>query len=115
MREVHRAQDPHHRPVVPWQFADLPALGLTAEECAAAVQWVAPDRRTAAGPDAIAKLLQDSRWSGGCSAGRSPGRPVRALAWPVYRWVARNRHRMPGGTAACALPARGRPENGTAA
>ena len=38
-------------------------------------------------------------------AGRVLGlRPVTALAWPVYRWVARNRHRMPGGTAACALP-----------
>ena len=26
------------------------------------------------------------------------------LARPLYRWVARNRDRMPGGTAACALP-----------
>jgi predicted DCC family thiol-disulfide oxidoreductase YuxK len=99
--------------VVPWQFADLPALGLTAEECAAAVQWVASDRSTAAGPDAIAKLLQDSRLVWRLLGRALAWRPVRALAWPAYRWVARNRHRMPGGTAACALPARGRPENGT--
>ena len=26
---------------------------------------------------------------------------LRALARPVYRWVAQNRHRLPGGTAAC--------------
>jgi predicted DCC family thiol-disulfide oxidoreductase YuxK len=29
--------------------------------------------------------------------------PVSALAWPIYRWIARNRHRLPGGTAACSL------------
>jgi hypothetical protein len=27
-------------------------------------------------------------------------------AWAVYRCVSRNRHRMPGSTAACALPPR---------
>lgn len=32
----------------------------------------------------------------------APG--VRSLAGVVYRWVARNRHRMPGGTAECVLP-----------
>jgi predicted DCC family thiol-disulfide oxidoreductase YuxK len=94
--------------VVPWQFADLDALGLTVEQCEQAVRWVAPDGRTAAGPDAIAELLRDSRqaWR---LVGRVLGwRPVRALAWPAYRWVARNRHRMPGGTAACALPSASR-------
>ncbi|HEU4423111.1 MAG TPA: DCC1-like thiol-disulfide oxidoreductase family protein [Pilimelia sp.] len=97
--------------VVPWQFADLDALGLTAAECEAAVQWVDPDRPgAAAGPDAIAALLLSSGmlW-------RLAGRvlrlaPVRAVAWPAYRWVARNRHRMPGGTAACALPQAARDE-----
>ena len=29
---------------------------------------------------------------------------VNALAGVVYRWVARNRHRFPGGTPACAMP-----------
>jgi predicted DCC family thiol-disulfide oxidoreductase YuxK len=97
--------------VTPWQFADLAALGLTAEQCERAVQWVdgaalgsAPAAGAKAGPEAIARLLRSSR-----SYWRVVGRvldlpPVRALAWPVYRWVARNRHRMPGGTAACELP-----------
>ncbi|WDZ86664.1 thiol-disulfide oxidoreductase DCC family protein [Micromonospora cathayae] len=90
--------------VVPWQFADLDALGLTVAECEEAVQWVGADGSRAAGPDAIARLLGTSNagWRAGGGLLRLP--PVRVAAWPVYRWVARNRHRLPGGTAACALP-----------
>jgi predicted DCC family thiol-disulfide oxidoreductase YuxK len=89
--------------VLPWQFADLDALGLTADECTEAVQWVHGDRHLA-GPDAIAALLHDSGrgWRPlGWLLGR---RAVRPLAWRAYRWVARHRHQMPGGTAACAVP-----------
>lgn len=90
--------------VVPWQFADLPALGLTAEECEEAVQWIGADGVRVAGPDAIGYLLGSSG-PGWRLAGRVLRiRPVRAAAWPAYRWVARNRHRLPGGTAACSLP-----------
>ncbi|MFE9959385.1 thiol-disulfide oxidoreductase DCC family protein [Micromonospora sp. NPDC005299] len=94
--------------VLPWQFADLDALGLTAAECEEAVQWVGADGVRAAGPDAIARLLGDSNplWRTAGAGLRFP--PVRAAAWPAYRWVARNRHRLPGGTAACAVPSAGR-------
>ncbi|MFI5803609.1 thiol-disulfide oxidoreductase DCC family protein [Streptomyces sp. NPDC051561] len=34
--------------------------------------------------------------------------PVNWTAHRVYRWVAANRHRMPGSTAACAIPRRPR-------
>ncbi|WP_433531180.1 thiol-disulfide oxidoreductase DCC family protein [Micromonospora sp. CA-263727] len=98
--------------VVPWQFADLDRLGLTEAECEEAVQWVGLDGSRAAGPDAVAALLISSSGVGWRLAGVGLRlAPVRALAWPVYRWVARNRHRLPGGTAACALPreARERP------
>ncbi|MER5455548.1 DUF393 domain-containing protein [Micromonospora sp. NPDC002389] len=90
--------------VLPWQFADLDRLGLTEAECEEAVQWVGADGHRAAGPDAIAALLAGSGrlWRVAGAGLRFP--PVRAAAWPVYRWVARNRHRMPGGTAACSLP-----------
>ncbi|MFQ6198176.1 thiol-disulfide oxidoreductase DCC family protein [Streptomyces sp. NPDC000405] len=38
-------------------------------------------------------------------AGRAVRLPViRAGARIIYRWVARNRHRMPSGTAACVVP-----------
>jgi len=95
--------------VRPWQSADLAALGLTVGDAEQAVQWVERGRPPLAGPAAIARLLRSGTgWSGRLvwrPAGILLGlRPLAALAWPVYRWVARNRHRMPGGSAACALP-----------
>jgi len=91
-------------PVQPWQFVDIDAFGLTAHECDTAVQLVDGTRRVA-GPAAIAALLRTSH-PGWRLVGRILGtRIATALTWPFYRWVARNRDRMPGGTAACALPA----------
>lgn len=100
---------PTEAAIVPWQFTDLRSLGLTEAQCEEAVQWVAPGAAPVAGPDAIAALLRSSRSGWRLVGGVLRWIPVRALAWPVYRWVARNRHRMPGGTAACALPQASRP------
>jgi predicted DCC family thiol-disulfide oxidoreductase YuxK len=93
--------------VTPWQFADLGALGVSQDDAEASVQWIDPRTDgpvSAAGPAAIARLLVDagSYW-------RTLGwlldlRPVRGVAGPAYRLIARNRHRLPGGTAACQLP-----------
>ena len=90
--------------VTPWQFADLGALGVTQADAEANVLWSTEGESVAAGPVAVARLLVDA---GGWW--RPLGRaldlpPVRAAAWPVYRLVARNRHRLPGGTPACSLP-----------
>jgi predicted DCC family thiol-disulfide oxidoreductase YuxK len=91
-------------PVQPWQFVDIGAYGVSAAECDAAVQWIDGSRH-AAGPAAIAALLRTSHM-GWRAVGRALGtRPGLAVTWPVYRWVARNRDRMPGGTATCAVPA----------
>ena len=95
---------PTRAAIVPWQSADLTALGLTRAQVEEAVQWVDGDGTVASGPDAVALLLRD--------AGRLwevPGRalqagPVRLAAWPAYRWIAGHRHLLPGGTAACVLP-----------
>jgi predicted DCC family thiol-disulfide oxidoreductase YuxK len=93
--------------VTPWQFADLEALGVTQDDAEASVQWIDPGagrRLNAAGPAAIARLLVDagSYWRPlGWLLDR---RPVRWIAGPAYRLIARNRHRLPGGTAACRLP-----------
>jgi predicted DCC family thiol-disulfide oxidoreductase YuxK len=96
--------------LTPWQFADLATLGVTEEAAGDAVQWIEPGRPVLAGPAAMARLLRTSRVAAWRPAGALLGlRPVIALVWPVYRWVARNRHRLPGGTAACALPPAGRP------
>ncbi|GAA3517031.1 thiol-disulfide oxidoreductase DCC family protein [Actinocatenispora rupis] len=93
--------------VLPWQYADLAALGVTQEQAEAAVQWIGAGH--AAGPDAIARVLRDagSYWRPLGAVLGAP--PVRWLAWPVYRWIARHRDRMPGGTPACALPQAERP------
>jgi predicted DCC family thiol-disulfide oxidoreductase YuxK len=89
--------------VEPWQRLDLEALGLTPTECDAAVRWVGADGIRDAGHVAIAHALRASRWW---------VRPVGValvlpgiswLAARVYRWVAANRHRLPGGTPACSL------------
>jgi predicted DCC family thiol-disulfide oxidoreductase YuxK len=97
---LRRIPTPAH--VTPWQHVDIAALGLTEDECDTAVQWVG--RVHTSGPAAIADLLRSSGgiWRG---LGRVLAlRPVLAAAGPVYRFVARHRDRMPGGTAACALP-----------
>lgn len=86
-----------------WQHADLAALGLSAEDCAEAVQWV-DDGHRAVGPDAIAAYLQTSMQSWR-TAGRVLTAPVsKHVIWPVYRWVARHRGQLPGGTPASELP-----------
>jgi predicted DCC family thiol-disulfide oxidoreductase YuxK len=93
---------------VPWQRLDLEAHGLTLEAVTSAVQWLPArrsDRPIPAGAAAVARTLLRSRW---------PFRPLGALmlvppfSWlaaGVYRLVADNRYRLPGGTPACAVPA----------
>lgn len=91
--------------VVPWQWTDLDSVGVTVAEADESVIWVTdPDHHTT-GPRAIADLLLSShRWWWRLSGRILALRPVQAVAWPLYRWIARNRHRMPGGTAQCSLP-----------
>lgn len=94
--------------VVPWQRADLTALGLTEARCSISVQFVDADG-VASGGAAVARALLRCRepW-------RTAGR-VLALPWlrPVvergYVVVAANRHRLPGATPACALHGDERP------
>ena len=86
----------HHPDSVAWQETDLQAVGLTPEQCTAAVQWVGPDGVVASGSDAAARVLivAGLPWS---VAGRIvfvPG--IRAIAQRSYRWVANNRYRFRG-------------------
>jgi predicted DCC family thiol-disulfide oxidoreductase YuxK len=94
---------PSRARIVPSQRVDLGALGVTPQQAATAVQWLGDDGARGSGPVAIGYLLSDAG-----SFWRAPGwllrhPPVRWLAWPLYYWVSRNRHRLPGGTAACAI------------
>jgi predicted DCC family thiol-disulfide oxidoreductase YuxK len=90
--------------VRPWQRLDLGAYGLTELQCAEALQYVDADGRVFAAEMAVARVLQASRpWARPVGYVIAlPG--VRSLAGVVYRWVARNRSRLPGGTPACAVP-----------
>jgi predicted DCC family thiol-disulfide oxidoreductase YuxK len=88
--------------IVAWQQTDLAALGLSEAVASAAVQWVAIDGEVRSGHEAIAAALGSA---GGVWAlvGRtllSPG--ISPFAAVAYRLIADNRHRLPGGTPACA-------------
>ncbi len=101
--------------LTPYQRTDLGALHLTAEECHAKVQWIGdtadPVGSRREGHEAVAALVR----TGGRARGGAMGRlwaaagavavvpPVSWVAAGVYRWVAANRSRLPGGTPACAL------------
>jgi predicted DCC family thiol-disulfide oxidoreductase YuxK len=89
--------------IAPWQLTDLAELGIAEEQAADAVQWVETDGTVRSGHEAIAAVLN--------TAGRAwrvigrmlllPG--ISWMAAKVYRLVARNRYRLPGGTPACAV------------
>ena len=86
-----------------WQHVDLDRLGVPVAEVAAAVVLVEPAGRRS-GAQAIAALLCGSRSRAWRGVGRVMTLPlIRDLAALVYRQVAANRHRLPGGTPQCAL------------
>lgn len=95
--------------IIAFQHADLHSLGLTAAECEAAVQWVEPSGRTTAAHIAIGDLLKASgrRWWPLAFLAQTP--PFSWAAFAIYKWIAKNRHRLPGGTPACSMPAHLRP------
>ena len=88
---------------VAWQLTDLEALGVSEAAARDAVQYVDDDGHVSAGAEAIARLLV-SRGSVWAVLGRLMLLPVVrvAAAW-VYKKVADNRYRLPGGTPACRL------------
>ena len=89
--------------VLPWQRADLAALGVTRQACLDAVQWIDPDGTVSAGPVGIAALLRSSNAFWRPIGWLLGWKPALVIAWPIYRWVSKNRHRLPGGTPACAI------------
>lgn len=100
---------PYRAQVEAWQFADLASLGVTQAEAEHSVLWVEPHGRVSSAAAAIARLLLacGALWAVLGRIMLLP--PVSIVAAAVYRLVALNRGRLPGGTAACALPADQRP------
>ena len=91
--------------VVPWQGADLAAVGTTAERARREALWVPRTGEVVGGARAVAAALREAG-SGWALLGRLLQLPpLSLLADAVYRVVAANRMRLPGETA-CALPPR---------
>ena len=89
---------------IPSQWADLDALGLTADDVANYAWYITPTHQYA-GHLAVSALLRSQpspplRFAGHLLA--TP--PFSWLAAIGYRMIAANRHRLPGGTPACRLP-----------
>lgn len=86
------------------QELDLAAYGVTEAQCAEALQLVTAQGRVYSAQDAVARLLLISRppWRPAGLVLLLPG--VNALAGVAYRWIARNRYRLPGASDACAVP-----------
>ncbi|MGA4507998.1 thiol-disulfide oxidoreductase DCC family protein [Propionibacteriaceae bacterium G1746] len=80
------------------------AAGVDVERAMVEVPYVRSDGSVVWGAAAIAEALVSCRWVGWRLVGRVlRTRAVQVVARPVYTWVARHRHRLPGGTASCDL------------
>ena len=89
--------------IIAHQKADLLKLGLTTEQCNAALQWVFRDSTIRSGSRAVAALLRSSNF-GWAILGVAIDLPVvRLISSAIYKVIAKNRQHLPGGTAACAL------------
>ena len=95
--------------VTPWQFADLASFGISQQRAEYEILWVTSSGTVHGGSQAVAKLLMGGRggWVPLGALLTLPG--VRWIARGLYRTVAAHRWRLPGGTAACRLPAERRP------
>jgi predicted DCC family thiol-disulfide oxidoreductase YuxK len=89
--------------LVAWQQADLGGLGLSEEAASAAVQWVEIDGTIRAGHEAIAAALISAGGAWGLAGRVLLGPGIAPIAAGCYRLIAANRHRLPGGTPACAV------------
>lgn len=90
--------------VIAWQFVDgIDALGLTLDEVNAKAWWITPAGDKRGGHLAVGEALKAAGGFWGVAGRLLLAPPIRWIAKPVYALVARYRHRMPGGTAACRI------------
>ncbi len=88
---------------VPWHTLDLDAVHVTQADAAANAGWLVDGRITLLGASAITAALR-AKGGGARVVGWALAIPgIRRLAGLVYPRVAANRHRLPGGTAACRI------------
>jgi predicted DCC family thiol-disulfide oxidoreductase YuxK len=96
--------------VVPWQeIHDLRELGLTEADVSTAVYWVDAYGRLSRGHLAAARALTLVKGPLSILGWIGLVPPATWVTAPAYKLVARFRYRMPGATAACAIPQRSTP------
>lgn len=88
--------------IIPWQFADLAALGLTKAQAQSKVQLVVSGE-TYTGHLCFAKLLELQPQPLRIMGAILRTKPFSWIAALGYWLVARYRHKLPGGTPACQL------------
>jgi predicted DCC family thiol-disulfide oxidoreductase YuxK len=80
----------------------LAALGLTAVDGMTQVWFAHPDGRLTGGAAAVNDALRTVWWARPFAwLYRLPG--IKQLEDALYRWVAKNRYRLPGSSAQCRL------------
>ena len=89
-------------PIQPYQRLNLAEYSLTQELTSKAVYYICPEG-TFVAARAIAKTLIDSNTIWRLAGHLLDFPPMRPLARWVYYLIARNRHRLPGGTPECSL------------
>lgn len=109
---LHRDDRPNVRRV-PYQFLDLDSFGLRLDRVRSEVVWLPaswqqPSRTITAsqlpgGADALTMWLSYAGGGYRLLARLLSRGPIRSLAGVIYRVVAANRNRLPGGTPACAF------------
>ncbi|MEU5696094.1 DCC1-like thiol-disulfide oxidoreductase family protein [Actinosynnema sp. NPDC020468] len=91
---------------VPFQVFDLEANGIPEDRVRREVVWLSPGGETRGGVDALSAVLAAATSRHLRAIGRwSTAFPVARPARLAYRVVARNRHRLPGGTGTCRIRA----------
>lgn len=106
VQRLHRRDRPDPR-LVPYQFLDLAEFNLTESRTRQEMIWLPAESGPAEPAGGAAAFAAWLRYAGGAYAvlGRLlDAKPIRPPARLIYRIVAANRHRLPGGTPACALP-----------
>lgn len=106
-----RRRLPSGHNVIAWQqLHDLDSIELTTNDVTTAAYWIDADGQQHGGERAIARAFVEigGLWAVAGRAILLP--PVTVLAAAVYRLIARNRHRLPGGSPSCQAAGRVMPD-----
>lgn len=90
--------------IAPLQAQDLPALGVDPDRALREIPYVAADGAVSYGSRAIADALGTGNTLWRLASRVLKLWPISAVAASCYRVIARHRHRLRGGTEACAVP-----------